>query len=152
MIRFLIATCGLVLCVIHSAAAQDTTGAPRLYSILSSAPRGALLRLRSVTGARIEGRVNTVDSTSITLNEGSPVVLAEVEHVWQRRSAWRTGGLIGGLALGAAGGLAGAGLWSLDERNPVVGAGVGGAVGGALGFLLGAAIGSAFNKWWHRYP
>jgi hypothetical protein len=94
----------------------------------------------------------------VTAQLPTSVPAADIDSLWVRGRATKTGALLGGL-VGAVAGV-GAGLFisqvicstqdcGVDDAAPVLGLGAGGLAGGAL---VGALIGSAVPKWRLRFP
>jgi hypothetical protein len=119
------------------------------------------VRLVSPALARREGQLLVVNSSELVLaRHAQPlrVPAADIDSLWVRGRATKTGALLGGL-VGAVAGV-GAGLFisqvicstqdcGVDDAAPVLGLGAGGLAGGAL---VGALIGSAVPKWRLRFP
>lgn len=143
---------------VPSAAADDQAA-----SLERLAP-GDELRVLLHDGHVVEGRLSTVSSGRLVVDEGSgPAVLdpVDMKGVWRRgrntRGGAKTGAWIVGVAGGAYGALAGAYLESLegDSGTPVagivlgsvLGAGLGAAAGGLTGGLVGAALPSWETIW-----
>lgn len=152
MSRFAFVLSGLLACCVSAASGQQTPSPPRIHAILSTSTAGTLFRVRTGTGLLAEGPVGRLDSTSVLLGAGPMIPLADVTRLWQRGTAWRTGGILGAVALGVSTGFLGALASGLNHDNPFVGGAAGTALGAAVGFGLGAAIGSGFGKWRLRFP
>ncbi len=146
--RLSLAPLALLLSGVSTIAAQQAAHPGRLYSVLASTDSSTTLRLRLTTGIQLEGRLTRVDSGSLTLGAGPPVALTQVDHIWQRGTAWRIGGVIGALILaagGAAGGNAAQATLTSEDSNSWA---LGGAVAGAaVGFAIGAGIGALIPRW-----
>ncbi len=119
-----------------------------------------------VDGARYAGRLASLAGDTLVLTPAEatalPLVapLARIEGVWVRGSAWKTGALVGGSVVGAAGVVVfSVGCIIVRSDNGVIGdegrwadcALLGGAFGFAAGGLVGGAIGAMVPKWHVRY-
>lgn len=137
---------------------------PALAASLSRVPLGKSIRIETAAGALTgsflgsdQGVLMIADTGSLGPDLGSRVVpLADVQQLWVRGRASRTGALIVG-ALGAFGGVVvgsalACGFESVECGTRAQGGVIGGAVGLMAGGLVGAAIGSAFPKWHRRFP
>jgi hypothetical protein len=119
------------------------------------------VRLVSPAFARREGQLLEVSSRELVLARHAQrvrVPAADIDSLWVRGRATKTGALVGGL-VGALAGV-GAGLFisqvicnnpdcDADDAAVVLSLGAGGVAGGAL---VGALIGSAVPKWHLRFP
>lgn len=128
---------------------------PTPESLLRFGPK-TTLRVETLSLGRIDGQFlrATADTLSLSV-QGSPtlVPLRDVQALWQRGRATKTGAIVGGI-VGAIGvslfveflrGLA-------DEPSSSDITVASGVVGGAGGALVGGVIGAAIPKWHRRYP
>lgn len=123
------------------------------------AARRSVVRL-GLRGTRVTGRLAALSAGAAQIEEVAglrSVSLAEVDSVWVRGRATKTGMLVGAvtgaIATGIFVGLVVSAICEVDCDNAgleggLVGFGIG-AVGGAL---VGAAIGAAIPKWRLRFP
>lgn len=119
----------------------------------------SVVRLQ-LQGTRVTGRLVALSAGAAQIEAVAglrSVALAEVDSVWVRGRATRTGMLVGAvtgaIATGIFVGLVVSAVCEVDCENAgleggLVGFGIG-AVGGAL---VGAAIGAAIPKWRLRFP
>jgi hypothetical protein len=121
---------------------------------------GTILRVEMLALGRIDGRLaGTVGDTLVLRNEGSQsrIALPDVQSLWERGRAWKTGAIIGGITGGTglailAGVVCGGVDRGCDSGERSAAVLVGGAVGLAGGALVGGLIGAAIPKWHRRYP
>lgn len=125
----------------------------------SEAGQRTVVRLQ-LQGTRVTGRLVALSAGAAQIAEVAglrSVSLAEVDSVWVRGRATKTGMLVGAvtgaIATGIFVGLVVSAVCEVDCENAgleggLVGFGIG-AVGGAL---VGAAIGAAIPKWRLRFP
>jgi hypothetical protein len=108
-------------------------GVPIAWQPLSQAPASALYASPAV--GPLSARPFSAEPVDTVVRDIKP-------------THWKEGGIIGGLALGAAGGLLGSAFCGdSDVGGSCTGLIVGGALGGAvLGFLTGALVGGQFPK------
>ena len=151
--RLPLALAVLVLTSASATAAQEPAAPARWRAIFAAADSGAMFRLRVMTGAQHEGRLVRFDSTAVELGGAPAVPLAQVNRLWKRGSAWRTGGVVGAVIVAA-------GAWGLasfrnsmcdgcSHPDSVRGWAVRGAV---VGFALGAGVGSLIPIWRRAHP
>jgi len=115
------------------------------------------VNLRTITD--YEGVViSTTDSTlALDGERGVSLVPAlDIEKLWVRGRATRTGATVGVIVGGVAGALLGAAMAEYGnmeggDTDPALGALGGGLIGGTLMGLLGAGIGAATPKWHLKY-
>jgi hypothetical protein len=123
---------------------------------------GSRVRLRTITGPTVEGRVLTMSADSLVLlGEGGqisvPTTRVQSLETWRGRgSSWRTGAEIGWLA----GFAATTAVYAARMRNcigiacaKIVRWKVYAATGGLAGALVGGLVGAAFrHDCWERVP
>ena len=127
-------------------------------SVLRLRP-GTTLRVQTGSFGRRDGRFLRVTGDTLFLfAQGSEMVVAmhDLQALWQRGRATKTGALVTGLVVAAGTGtFAGllCGGWEGGTCTSRVGAvAVGAAIGAAGGVLIGGVIGAAIPKWHRRYP
>jgi hypothetical protein len=130
---------------------QPIPAQPSMFEVLSDSQ---WLRVSRTGHARREARLLEHSATEIVLDlEPRPLRIpaTSIDTLWERRTASKTGALVGGL-LGAGIGVLVA--TQAVEKGETPSAGyvgvfaIGGAVGGGL---LGALLGRAFPKWYRLY-
>ena len=145
----------------QTSSAQDSLALSLCMENLQS---GAFLRVRT-DSVYTEGKFCSAQSGNLLLETDDAqrsIRLAQVDELWESRNAARKGARIGGLTLGALGGVSGAFLvaaaaGSSGSENPGGLAYAGGVlVGGFLGFAVGsgggALAGSFVESWYPLYP
>jgi hypothetical protein len=140
--------CTSILLVSHANAQ------PPPESLLRLKP-SANLRVETTSHQKIEGRFLRVTGDTLFLSargEEPAVPLREMQGLWQRGRATKTGAIIVGAIVGTGFCVvvAGGGL-NPDTRthdSPVAAF----VIGAASGALVGALIGAAIPKWHRRYP
>ena len=136
-------------------ASQSPQPIPRQPSMFETLSDSQWIRVSGNGHAHREARLLTHSGTEIVLDLDSRPVrtpLSAIDTLWERRSASRTGALVGGILGGVAGILVATQAVEEGENAPADYVGVlavGGTVGGAL---LGALLGRAFPKWHRLYP
>jgi hypothetical protein len=111
------------------------------------------MRVATRARQRVEGTVLHVTDTSLALSAVRPdrgsysVRLADVDSLWERRSAAGAGALVGLIAGGLGAALV-ACQPSCDESGVIPGA----LVVGLLGLGVGAMLGSASRSWHRLFP
>jgi hypothetical protein len=111
------------------------------------------IRVSSTGHARREARLLEHSATEIVLDLDRPlrIPVTNIDTLWDRRTASKTGALVGGLLGAGIGVLVATQAVEKGETPPADYVGVfaiGGAVGGGL---LGALVGRAFPKWHRLY-
>jgi hypothetical protein len=130
---------------------QPIPAQPSLFEVLSDSQ---WIRVSSTGQGRREARLLEHSATEIMLDlEPHPLRIpaTSIDTLWERRTASKTGALVGGL-LGAGIGVLVAPRTVEKGETPsaeyVALFAIGGAVGGGL---LGALVGRAFPQWHRRY-
>jgi hypothetical protein len=153
----ILAVAVLLMLLPPAAVAQQLDGT-RVAAVQTLRP-GQVLRLDLAHTARVEGLLTLRNDTSLTLaGQDGPIriSLPEIERLWVRGRATRTGALIGagvGLAAGLLYGFAisEAACGESDCSRAAV-AGFVGLLGGAAGTVLGGGVGFALPRWQLRFP
>lgn len=160
-VRTTLTTALLLIGATGALQAQATpAGDPRAAAFAKALEAGRTVRLSTAAGRRVTGTVVRADGTTIVLRDErgeTSVAAAEVDTLWQRGKATKTGAIVGGVAGLAAGIIIGAELKSEMEEGSTNDdwtlAIPAGAVGGTLvGGAIGAGVGSAFGKWTRVWP
>ena len=123
------------------------------------AARRSVVRLQ-LQGTRVTGRLVALSAGAAQIEEVAglrSVSLAEVDSVWVRGRATKTGMLVGAvtgaIAAGIFVGLVVSAVCEVDCDNAgLEGALAGFGIGAVGGALVGAAIGAAIPKWRLRFP
>jgi len=135
------------------AVAQTPRPIPARASMFEVLSDSQWIRVSSSGYPRREARLLEHSATEIVLDLERPlrIPITSIDTLWERRTASKTGALVGGL-LGAGAGILVATQAVEEGETPSVGYvglfAVGGAVGGGL---LGALVGRAFPKWHRLY-
>jgi hypothetical protein len=130
---------------------QPIPAQPPMFEVLSDSQ---WIRVSSTGHARREARLLEHSATEIVLDlEPRPlrIPVTGIDTLWERRTASKTGALVGGLLGAGIGVLVATQAVEKGETPPADYVGVfaiGGAVGGGL---LGALVGRAFPKWHRLY-
>jgi hypothetical protein len=130
---------------------QPIPAQPSMFEVLSDSQ---WIRVSSTGHARREARLLEHSATEIVLDlEPRPlrIPVTGIDTLWERRTASKTGALVGGLLAAGIGVLVATQAVEKGETPPADYVGVfaiGGAVGGGL---LGALVGRAFPKWHRLY-
>ena len=130
---------------------QPIPAQPSMFEVLSDSQ---WIRVSSTGHARREARLLEYSATEIVLDlEPRPlrIPVTGIDTLWERRTASKTGALVGGLLGAGIGVLVATQAVEKGETPPADYVGVfaiGGAVGGGL---LGALVGRAFPKWHRLY-
>ena len=135
------------------AMAQTSRPIPEQAPMFEALRDSQWVRVASTGYARREARLLEHDATEIVLDLERPlrIPVTSVDTLWNRRTASKTGALVGGL-LGASIGVLVA--TQAVEKGETASAdyvgiiAIGGAVGGGL---LGALVGRAFPQWHRLY-
>jgi hypothetical protein len=143
----------LILCPALAAAQTPRTipAQPSMFEVLSDSQ---WIRVYSTGHAPLEGRLLEHSATEIVLDrEPRPlrIPLTSIDTLWERRTASKTGALIGGLVGAGVGVLVATQTVEKGETPSADWVGIfaiGGATGGGL---LGALAGRAFPKWQRLY-
>lgn len=136
-------------------AAQVPEPASTRLGALQSLRDSAWIRVADVAHGRREARLLAQGSGEVVLDLGPRplrIPATSIDTVWERRTASRTGALVGGLLGAGLGVLIATQTAEKGETPPadwVLVIGAGGAAGGGL---LGALVGTAFPRWDRRYP
>lgn len=142
----------LVLLLPAIASAQTSKPIPAQPPAFESLSDSQWIRLSRPEHGRREARLLRHSATELVLDVGqSPlrIAAASIDTLWERRTASKTGALIGSLLGAGAGILVATQAVEKGETAPVDYVGLF-AVGGAVaGGLLGALVGRAIPKW-HR--
>jgi hypothetical protein len=129
-----------------------------VWAALARLRPGKEVRLHTAELGRLEGRLLSLSDSAVTVGMSpaeTSVALAEIDTLWQRGSAAKTGAIVGGIVGGLAGAVGGALITALDysyDTGPGAGAAGGGAIGVVTGALLGGAIGAVIPRWRRRMP
>lgn len=146
------------LIVLASVVATADVAAQSAPSAVADLRPGQMVRVATAAGGRMSGRVADVDAAAGTLileSREMPFRIAEIDTLWKRGNAVRTGALIGG-GIGLAG-TAALTIWVCDVVAEGNGCSQWGTValftagGGAVGALLGAGIGAVVPKWKRKF-
>jgi hypothetical protein len=129
---------------------QPIPAQPSMFEVLSDSQ---WIRVSSTGHARREARLLEHSATVIVLDLDPPlrIPVTSIDTLWERRTASKTGALVGGLLGAGIGVLVATQAVEKGETPPADYVGVfaiGGAVGGGL---LGALVGRAFPKWHRLY-
>lgn len=129
---------------------QPIPAQPSMFEVLSDSQ---WIRVSSTGHARREARLLEHSATEIVLDLDRPlrIPVTSIDTLWDRRTASKTGALVGGLLGAGIGVLVATQAVEKGETPPADYVGVfaiGGAVGGGL---LGALVGRAFPKWHRLY-
>jgi hypothetical protein len=145
----------LVICLSAVARAQTSGPIATPQGVLQAVSDSAWIRASSAAHGRREARLLAHSATEFVLDlKPQPLRLpaTSIDSVWERRTASKTGALVGGL-LGAGIGILIATQAVEEGETPGVDYvalfAIGGVVGGGL---LGALVGRAFPKWHRHYP
>ena len=137
----------------HDLVAQEL---PRVVESLRPAQD---IRIRTVGQAIHIGRFVRADTDTLLLEPErgtGRVALGDVDALWVRGTAARTGALIGGVAGGVGTGLFFAwivdGLCETDDCKALEAGLVGFGIGAAAGALTGLVLGTFVDKWHRRFP
>lgn len=140
--------------------AQTPISRPSLVEArLQQLKSDSYLRVAIVGDGTIAGRLSDrgAGSFSLAMDSGSRTLgLEQVEALWVRGRATRTGAMVGGIVGVVSGVLFG--LWvektfcDCVDPNYAGAAAKGGVIFGAAGLALGAVIGTAIPKWHQKYP
>ena len=134
--------------------AQTPQPIPAQPLMLEALSDSQWIRVSSTGHARREARLLEYSATEIVLDlEPRPlrIPVTGIDTLWERRTASKTGALVGGLLGAGIGVLVATQAVEKGETPPADYVGVfaiGGAVGGGL---LGALVGLAFPKWHRLY-
>ena len=135
---------------------QQITERPNAFESLADSQ---WVRVTVSEVGRRQGRLLERSSEHVVLSaEPQPlrVPATTIDTLWTRGTAWKTGGIVGGLTGLAFGILFGVGVSQIACEGgdcSSTGAAVGGgALGLTAGALLGAGVGSVIHKWNRRYP
>ena len=114
------------------------------------------VRLSTPDGERREGRLVERGPDGLVLGPATAPIripATSIDTVWTRHSSAKTGAIVGGVLLAAAGLIAAINVNESEsdiDRGAAVGIlGLGGAAAGAL---VGGIIGSLFPRWSRRFP
>jgi hypothetical protein len=123
---------------------------PSTFEVLSDSQ---WIRVSRTGHARREARLLEHSATEIVLDLDRPlrIPVTNIDTLWDRRTASKTGALVGGLLGAGIGVLVATQAVEKGETPPADWIGlfaIGGTVGGGL---LGALVGRAFPKWHRRY-
>jgi len=129
---------------------QPIPAQPSMFEVLSDSQ---WIRVSRAGHARGEARLLEHSATEIVLDLDRPlrIPVTSIDTLWDRRTASKTGALVGGLLGSGIGVLVATQAVEKGETPPADYVGVfaiGGAVGGGL---LGALVGRAFPKWHRLY-
>jgi hypothetical protein len=140
--------------------AQTPASPPSLVEArLQQLKSDSYLRVAVVGDGTIAGRLSDrgAGSFSLAMDSGSRTLrVDQVEALWVRGRATRTGAVVGGIVGVVSGVLFG--LWVEKtfyegvDPNYAGAAARGGVIFGAAGLALGAVIGTAIPKWHQKYP
>ena len=135
------------------------TAAQELPRVVASLRPDQDIRIRTVGRAIHVGRFLRTTGDTLLLAAASgpdPVALGDVDALWVRGTAARTGALIGGIAGGVGTGLFFAwivdALCDTDDCQTVEAGIVGFGIGAAAGALTGLVLGTFADKWHQRFP
>jgi hypothetical protein len=145
----------LALLIVFPALAVAQTPQPipaqaPMFEVLSDSQ---WVRVSSTRYPRREARLLRRSATEIVLDLERPlrIPVTSIDTLWERRTASKTGALVGGLLGAGIGVLVATQAVEKGETPPADYVGlfaIGGAVGGGL---LGALVGRAFPKWHRLY-
>ena len=129
---------------------QPIPAQPSMFEVLSDSQ---WIRVSGARHPRHEARLLEHSATEIVLDLDRPlrIPVTSIDTLWDRRTASKTGALVGGLLGAGIGVLVATQAVEKGETPPADYVGVfaiGGAVGGGL---LGALVGRAFPKWHRLY-
>jgi len=135
------------------AAAQTPQPIPARTSVFEVLSDSQWVRVFSTGHARREARLLDHSATEIVLDLERPlrIPVTSIDTLWDRRTASKTGALVGGLLGAGIGVLVATQAVEKGETPDADYVGlfaIGGAVGGGL---LGALVGRAFPKWHRLY-
>jgi hypothetical protein len=129
---------------------QPIPAQPSMFEVLSDSQ---WIRVSRTGHARREARLLEHSATEIVLDLDRPlrIPITSIDTLWDRRTASKTGALVGGLLGAGIGVLVATQAVEKGETPPADWIGlfaIGGTVGGGL---LGALVGRAFPKWHRLY-
>jgi hypothetical protein len=129
---------------------QPIPAQPSMFEVLSDSQ---WIRVSRTGHARREARLLEHSATEIVLDLDRPlrIPVISIDTLWDRRTASKTGALVGGLLGAGIGVLVATQAVEKGETPPADWIGlfaIGGTVGGGL---LGALVGRAFPKWHRLY-
>jgi hypothetical protein len=129
---------------------QPIPAQPSMFEVLSDSQ---WIRVSRTGHARREARLLEHSATEIVLDLDRPlrIPVTSIDTLWDRRTASKTGALVGGLLGAGIGVLVATQAVEKGETPPADWIGlfaIGGTVGGGL---LGALVGRAFPKWHRLY-
>jgi hypothetical protein len=129
---------------------QPIPAQPSMFEVLSDSQ---WIRVSRTGHARREARLLEHSATEIVLDLDRPlrIPVTSIDTLWDRRTASKTGALVGGLLGAGIGVLVATQAVEKGETPPAAWIGlfaIGGTVGGGL---LGALVGRAFPKWHRLY-
>ena len=122
---------------------------------------GQRIRLNTASSGRLHGIFLEVETSAIRITRGSSgksVELVDIDRLWVRGRATRTGAVVGALAGTVVGAAFGLFIGEVICNGPDCSADTAGAMvilglfGGGVGALSGALIGLAIPKWHLRFP
>jgi hypothetical protein len=130
---------------------QPIPAQPSMFEVLSDSQ---WIRVSRTGHARREARLLEHSATEIVLDLDRPlrIPITSIDTLWDRRTASKTGALVGGLLGAGIGVLVATQAVEKGETPPADWIGliaIGGTGGGGL---LGALVGRAFPKWHRLYP
>jgi hypothetical protein len=132
-------------------------GIPHYQTAIHVLRDSQMVRLHTSALARREGRVLSRDVAEMILAQGASAALnvpvTDVDSLWIRGTAWKTGAILGGAVGVTAMTLLVAAPPCLENCEVTPGGVVAGyLIGLAGGALLGAGIGTIIPKWHRRLP
>jgi hypothetical protein len=130
---------------------QPIPAQPSMFEVLSDSQ---WIRVSRTGHARREARLLEHSAIEIVLDLDRPlrIPITSIDTLWDRRTASKTGALVGGLLGAGIGVLVATQAVEKGETPPADWIGliaIGGTGGGGL---LGALVGRAFPKWHRLYP
>ena len=144
------------LLVPAAVAAQSPDLAPSRQAAFETLKDDQWIRLSTPDSGRREGRLVQRGPDGLVLGpRTAPIRIpaTSIDTVWTRHSSAKTGAIVGGVLLAAAGVIAAINInESESDYDAGAAAGIlvlGGAAGGAI---LGGIIGSLFPRWRQRFP
>jgi hypothetical protein len=150
----------LIPCAWDDAAGQDSATAQRRHAAIQALRLGQHVRIATPAG-QYQGLLTRTDAGAVWITWDSavtPVRLPEIERLWVRGRATRSGALIGAVAGAAIGAAAGLFIGTVVCNDPDCQANTAEAVaalglgGGAAGALAGTIIGRTIPRWHQRFP